>query len=1227
MQTGSIGRYRVVRRLGEGARGVVYEVADDATGAAAALKVLREPASLALDAGITTTEGPLSDLEIKREFRLAVDVAHPNLVLPYSLESEAGHVFLTMELVRGEPLLDGLARRDFTPSALADLFEQLARGLIALHDRGLVHRDVKSSNVLVDEEGRVRIVDYGLLRRERARSADAVESAPRSIDGTRAYQAPELFLGAPATPASDAYAVGVLLHKALTGTWPFDADVQRSVMRRIAEREAPRVDASAVSAPGAARLARDCEALLHPDPSKRLPLSSLLSEREVDAAPPSRAPRPARGSFVGRDVELSTLVTAFERVRARGAVEIVHVHGRSGMGKSAMLAELAERLRPSAWVLVGRAYEYDAVPYKALDAAMDQLALRISALDDAARAELASPRSGAIEALFPAVSRALRSGGATRDHGGDGTLGEPPALDAPLRRRRGVEALRELLERVSARHGLVWLLDDMQWGDVDSARLLIDLLAPPAPPFLVVVAHRSEAHGAPFLDVLRRWGRELATAESVLVEPLAPERALEFASSLCDDPSVADRIARTSEGCPFLIEMLALAHVEPGTGGVGDDRSFEAALDERVAALPGDARRALAALSLAARPMSRGRVPMGTAAAEVTRAAWATLVTGRLVHTAGPAEDDAVGVYHDRIREAVVRGLSAEEATRTHASLGDAFAGASDAEGAAFHYSKAGERDRAFGFARTAADAARAALAFDRAAQLLGLALECAPTRDEPARRAIVEARARCLADGGKCAEAAPIFLECANHRSGDAALELRREAMEQYLVAGRLDEGRPVMRGLLEELGVRAPTHPWLVAGSLYAEIVRLLIRGPSGRAKKVISARERLLLRTFLSIGKGLSSYESSLGATFFLRAARHALDWGEPVVAARGAAYMASLLGFSGKASDLRRAGAWLEAAERWADSAGDGHSRAFCQVGRGMVEVCAGEWRRSITTFDEAVRVLDARYAASNFEADIAKNTPLFALVQLGDVVELERRASLLTADAQRRGDLALEVESNLYLALAHLRADRVSDAHACVDRNMRLWTASGFHFQHWIALRFRVHALLYSGAAREAYERMDAGLPHARAANLTSMQVVRIEGHDLRGRAALGCAAAEAGRARARTLDRVERDAAALSSEKRAHALAPAENLRGGAALLRGDRRAAVRHFQRARDAYESADMRRHADIAALHMGMVSPTTSGRALDGLSSVAASPERWAAMHLGFDLARAAATRSPT
>ncbi|HEY5947204.1 MAG TPA: serine/threonine-protein kinase, partial [Kofleriaceae bacterium] len=195
-------RFVLERELGEGSMGVVYEATDRRTDARVALKTLKSLNAQTL-------------ARLKTEFRALQEVQHPNLVSFGELIEDAGHWFFTMELVEGVPLLEYVARpRD--DRRLRHAFGQLAAALSALHASGLIHRDVKPSNALVTAEGRVVLLDFGLVSDVRGR----YESMHDNIVGTAAYMAPEQAAGQPITPAADWYAFGVNLYEALTGELP-----------------------------------------------------------------------------------------------------------------------------------------------------------------------------------------------------------------------------------------------------------------------------------------------------------------------------------------------------------------------------------------------------------------------------------------------------------------------------------------------------------------------------------------------------------------------------------------------------------------------------------------------------------------------------------------------------------------------------------------------------------------------------------------------------------------------------------------------------------------------------------------------------------------------------------------------------------------------------------------------------------------------------------------------
>jgi serine/threonine protein kinase len=203
-----VGPYRLRRRLGEGAAGVVWLAAREDDGELVALKLLR--AAVAAD--------DTARRRFAREARAAAEVHHPHLVPLLDAGQDGELAWLATRYVDGRSLADRLAADGpLAVPAACTVVAEVADGLQALHERGLVHRDVKPANILLDAAGRAALADFGLAK-------GAVYSAltrPGQVLGTLAYMAPELIRGEPATPASDVYALACVAFEALTGAPPF----------------------------------------------------------------------------------------------------------------------------------------------------------------------------------------------------------------------------------------------------------------------------------------------------------------------------------------------------------------------------------------------------------------------------------------------------------------------------------------------------------------------------------------------------------------------------------------------------------------------------------------------------------------------------------------------------------------------------------------------------------------------------------------------------------------------------------------------------------------------------------------------------------------------------------------------------------------------------------------------------------------------------------------------
>ncbi len=218
------GRYRLGGLLGQGGMAVVHGAEDAELGRTVAIKVLREPLSA----------DPEFVERFRREARAAAALSHPNIVAVFDVGRDGDTSYIVMELVEGEDLKD-LIRREapLSPARVVNLGCQLAAALEYAHRRGIVHRDVKSQNVIVTPDGQLKIGDFGI----------AVALGSRSITqtgmviGSVHYMAPEQLQGKPSTAATDVYSLGVVLYEMATGSLPFEADAPLAVARLHIEAE------------------------------------------------------------------------------------------------------------------------------------------------------------------------------------------------------------------------------------------------------------------------------------------------------------------------------------------------------------------------------------------------------------------------------------------------------------------------------------------------------------------------------------------------------------------------------------------------------------------------------------------------------------------------------------------------------------------------------------------------------------------------------------------------------------------------------------------------------------------------------------------------------------------------------------------------------------------------------------------------------------------------------
>src|SRR5580698_10025820 len=361
-------RYEIVRRIGVGGMGAVYEAFDRDRRQRVALKTLLRFSPAAL-------------YRFKQEFRTLADVHHPNLVRLHELVvTEGAAAFFVMELVGGsdfQAYVQRVVDEPPSPSPAPALppratvkprsgaatsghpalkpspadFDKLRRGLRqlvegvqALHSAGKLHRDIKPSNILVTPEGRVVILDFGVATELRGHAGEAPTGSGEVV-GTARYMAPEQVDENAPIPASDWYSVGVILYEALVGQTPFvgstiDVLSMKSAVDPLAPSECvegvpPDLDAL-------------CVALLRRDPEARPQGADILRRlgaTRTSAPPSALVADPSEAAFVGREPQLQALRAAYAASRAASVT--VRVGGASGMGKSTLVHYFLDQLAKS----------------------------------------------------------------------------------------------------------------------------------------------------------------------------------------------------------------------------------------------------------------------------------------------------------------------------------------------------------------------------------------------------------------------------------------------------------------------------------------------------------------------------------------------------------------------------------------------------------------------------------------------------------------------------------------------------------------------------------------------------------------------------------------------------------------------------------------------------------------------------------------------------------------
>ncbi|HMN67465.1 MAG TPA: protein kinase [Bdellovibrionales bacterium] len=556
---GQILQYKLVRELGRGAKGVVYLVEKD--GVRYALKTLiREDGAAYLD----------SVVRFREEAQALARFQHEGIVRVHESGDHEGAPFMVMEYVEGQELRQRLDQGALSAGEVVEYSRQIALALKEIHHRKLLHRDIKPENVLVSADGRLKLLDFGMVVGT-ANLRAAASGEP--IVGTPVYNSPEQngLTGKPLSEASDLYALGVIMYEMLTGRTPF-ADADHARVLRL-KTELAVVNPHAADSRHPFVLGQIIAKLLSVDPAQRYASArSLLAdlERLPEFEDKWKNKMPfelgsvggialVESPLVGRGAEMDALNEAWSSV-TQGHGRLVVIAGEAGLGRTRLAEEMADRVRADGVeILTARCGSGDQVSFSPVRHLLAVYFTQVALLPEAERAGVLDK----LRAMPPGILNAL-------------AMVSPEIvsnLGLRIERREAKMAQEVLIQHLietfgfiaREKKGLYLAIEEIQWFDEASIELFRRLArALNEYPILLLLTERIEGGGrSEFHEALKGISNRALT-----LAPLTPAQAREFISGVLGgatvDVAVSDKIATPANFNPFAIREFLSGIVEAG---------------------------------------------------------------------------------------------------------------------------------------------------------------------------------------------------------------------------------------------------------------------------------------------------------------------------------------------------------------------------------------------------------------------------------------------------------------------------------------------------------------------------------------------------------------------------------------------------------------------------------------------------------------------------------------
>jgi hypothetical protein len=894
-----------------------------------------------------------------------------------------------------------------------------------------------------------------------------------------------------------------MLYQALTGRLPYTGSAYQ-IMADKCERDPEPPDTLASELPR--ELVALCTALLARDPANRPDGGAVLARlgRQPRRTWAAGTGVVGRGAMIGRGSQLRALEEALRDVKPNHAV-VACLHGSSGSGKSTLMQWFSSnRLPAKALLLQSRCYVRESVPYKALDGIIEQLSWHLHSLPAKDLSRYLPQRVSALVHVFPVLDWLVEA----RSKGAPAAGG----LDPIQVRRDAFDALREVLRRLATDRPLVLIVDDLQWGDAESALALEELLGQPGQPgALIIVSFRTEdiTH-EPFLQSLidrARGGDTWLQVREIELGPLADDESRELAARFIADVPASeaniDEIVKESRGVPFLVELLA-RYVSTAAGTVSR-RSVT--VDDMIAAalrdLPDGCRDFMEAVTVAARPIDSKVVGEAAGVVGDERRLVGALQGAYLLRPAGsPA---TVEPYHDRIRNTLLRQMPSTRLAAIHLSLARAMEtrGIDEPETLSEHYLEAGERGLAATHAARAAVMAGRKLAFERAATLYRRALELGPEADDHPLWHVGLADA--LASAGRGVEAAGAYLSAATIAGVDTAA-MHRAAADQLLRCGHIQEGLAVVDTLAADARFGAHRRRLITIARVLLRRAWLRLRGWrfTERPEHTIDPARLTRIDLGLTLAAGLARVDGIRAADYQSFAATLALEAGEPVRVAHAMLGEAAFRCLGGSRT-RRETQSLLSRAAALADRLQHPHLNGLVHLVRCMAFAHNGQFAAARQEAERGEHIFRQQCVGVWRDIDLAQAYTMLSLYYLGELAELGRRVPRRLQEAKDHDDYYAAADATGRPNILWLAQDDVRGARDALADIRQPDAAHQLDWPDWLRLFAETQADLYAGQPMSAWKRLKAESFGLARTTVMWVQSTRIEAAHLRARCALAAA--------------------------------------------------------------------------------------------------------------------------